>query len=147
LVLAVIGGVIILATGGFEAWIGSQLSGISFGFYGGTLVLTGIIGVIVGILIVIFGALAFVQPQHHVVYGVLIIVFSVVSLVTFFGGFLVGFILALIGGILAVVHRSTPAFVGFQYAAPPPIQRVCPKCGHVVDPSVRFCPHCGNPLG
>jgi hypothetical protein len=144
MVLSIIGGVFILLGGLAEIAVGSVVSSLTFGFAGGSLIAFGALGVVLGILILVFGILVNSHPENHVLYGVLIVVFSIVSLTSFAGGFVIGFILALIGGILALVWKPTPAPV--YYAPSPPVQRVCPKCGRVVDPSVRFCPHCGNPL-
>lgn len=145
-VLAIVGGVIIAIAGVLELLVGSAISQLAVGFDGGTLILSGLLGVVAGVLVLVFGAVAYVQPQHHVVFGVLIVVFSVISLVSFAGGFFLGFVLGLVAGILAIVHRPSPLFPGIPYAMPPVFQRVCPKCGRVIDPSVRFCPHCGNAL-
>lgn len=144
MVLSIIGGVFILLGGLAEIAVGSILSSLTLGFAGGSLVIFGALGAVLGILILVFGILVNAHPENHVVYGVLILVFSIVSLTSFFGGFFIGFLLGLIGGILAIVWKPTPTPV--YYAPSPPVQRVCPKCGRVVDPSVRFCPACGNPL-
>ncbi len=146
MVLAIVGGVFIIAAAILEVIVGTQQAQLSFGFLGGTYILSGLLGIAVGILVLVFGVLVYVQPQHHVVYGVLILVFAVVSLVSFFGGVFIGFVLGLIGGILAIVHRPFPPQPMVPFVAPP-IQRVCPKCGRVIDPTVKFCPHCGNQLG
>jgi hypothetical protein len=145
-VLSIIGGAFMLLAGGLELFLGSEVGQFAPGAGGAEFVLSGLFGVVVGILVIVFGVMAYVQVQHHTVYGVLVLVFSVVSLVSFAGGFFVGFVLGLVGGILAIVHRPTPTFLPYQYAMPPPIQRVCPRCGRVIDPTVRFCPHCGNSL-
>ncbi|MCI4361896.1 MAG: zinc ribbon domain-containing protein [Thermoplasmata archaeon] len=148
LVLSIVGGVLILAAAALEFAIGTQAPQVPFGGFGAAFILSGLLGVIFGVLVLVFGVLVYSQPQHHVVYGVLIIVFSVLSLASFAGGFFVGFLLGLIGGALAVAHQPYPQRSWVPYLPPPPaIQRICPKCGRVVDPYVRFCPHCGNPLG
>ncbi|MCI4337237.1 MAG: zinc ribbon domain-containing protein [Thermoplasmata archaeon] len=148
LVLCIIGGILILAAAGLEVAIGTVVpQNVPFGSFGGTLVLSGLFGIVCGILVLLFGAMVYTQPQHHVLFGVLIIVFSVLSLTSFAGGFVVGFILGLIGGALAIAHQPHPRPTWMPYLPPPPVLRVCPKCGRVIDPNVRFCPHCGNPLG
>jgi Family of unknown function (DUF6114)/zinc-ribbon domain len=144
MVLSIIGGVFIFLAGLAELWLGSIASSLSFGLIGGSLILFGALGALLGILIIVFAVLLHAQPQHKAIFGVLIIVFSVVSLTSFFGGFVLGFILALIGGILALTWKpSAPTVVVMQN---PPVQRICPKCGQVVDPNVSFCPRCGNSL-
>jgi hypothetical protein len=144
MVLAIIGGVFILLGGLFELAVASVISAFTFGVVGGSLVAFGALGTVLGILIIVLAALLYVNTEHHTIFGVLILVFSVISLTSFLGGFVLGFILALIGGILAITWKPTPAPV--YYAAPAPVQRMCPKCGRAVDPTTKFCPHCGNAL-
>ena len=118
---------------------------------------------------ILFATLAYVQPEHRVLAGVMLIVFSILSLISFWGGFGIGFIATLIGGILAIAWRPGPKYIGYQPVfpagygypgpmappayppAPPPaaaplIQRVCLKCGRSVDLQAKFCSHCGNTL-
>ncbi len=141
MVLSIIGGVFILIGGLVGVAIGSALAFITFGFAGGTVVLLGAIGTILGILTIVFAILLGMHPGNHTMYGALIVVFSIISWITAFGGFFIGFLLALIGGILALTFKPTAPVVWQQ-----PVQRVCPKCGRVVDPNVKFCPACGNTL-
>ncbi|MCI4320989.1 MAG: zinc ribbon domain-containing protein [Thermoplasmata archaeon] len=147
MVLAIVGGALIVLGAIVELFLGAALATIPGPVESAAFVVSGVVGIAVGILVPVFGVLSFFQPQHHVVYGVLILVFSVASLVSFEGGFFVGFILGIIGGILAIVHRTTPAMVAVPYYPPPVFQRLCPRCGRFIDPTVRFCPHCGNALG
>ncbi|MGI0071218.1 MAG: DUF6114 domain-containing protein [Thermoplasmata archaeon] len=141
MILSIIGGVFILLGGLAEVAIGSFVSAFSFGVVGGSIVLFGALGVILGILIIVFGVMIHQSPQHHAIYGAIVLVLAIVSLTSFLGGFILGFILALIGGILGIVWKPTMVF-----QAAPAVQRVCPKCGRVVDPNVKFCPHCGAGL-
>lgn len=101
-ILAIVGGLFILLGGVAEAFIGSTISTLTFGQAGGLLVGLGALGVLMGILIVIFGILILVSDEGTGAYGIVVIVFSVISLASAFGGFIIGFILALIGGILAL---------------------------------------------
>ena len=142
MVLSIIGGIFILLWGAFLTWVGVEAQSLSFGVYGGGLTLIGGIEDICGLLIVVFGVLLYVSPEHHVPYGVLVLVLSVVSLVGL-GGLIIGFILALIGGILGIVHKPTPAAPQVVFVQP---QRICPKCGRPQGNDVRFCSACGNPL-
>ncbi|MGA8091283.1 MAG: DUF6114 domain-containing protein, partial [Thermoplasmata archaeon] len=103
----------------------------------------GGVEILSGLIIMIAGILLYVNPQQHTMFGVLVLVFSIVSLVGL-GGLLIGFILALIGGILGIAHKPTPPVPTVVYVQP---QRICPKCGRAVAPDVRFCASCGNPLG
>ncbi len=142
MILSVVGGVFILLGGAVLVEIGSIFSSLTFGVVGGGVIALGAVGAILGLLTIVLGIMLYVRPAQHTIFGVLIVVFSILSWVTAFGGFFIGFLLALIGGILALTFKATPVVVWQQ-----PVQRVCPKCGRVVDPNVKFCPACGNSLG
>jgi hypothetical protein len=144
MVLSLIGGIFILLGGLTGVWLGSVISALTFGLGGGTITILGAIGVIIGILTILFAVMLTMHPENHTMYGALIVVFSIISWITAFGGFFIGFLLALIGGILALTFKPT---VAVMWQQPAPVQRVCPKCGRVVDPNVKFCPACGNTLG
>jgi hypothetical protein len=173
-VCGVIGGVAILVAGVLEIDVGAscRASGCSY-FFGGAssiYIASGILGAVVGTLALVFAALSYVHPEHRVVSGVMLIVLSILSLISFWGGFGVGFIATLLAGILAIVWQPGPRYLGYQpvfappypypapvapdaprYApvpavAPAPIQRVCLKCGWAVDPQAKFCSRCGNTL-
>jgi Family of unknown function (DUF6114) len=60
-------------------------------------------------------------PRAHSVFGVLAILFALVSLVVAFGGFLIGFLLTLIGGILALTWKApTDRFITVEARRVPP---------------------------
>jgi len=82
--------------------------------------LLGVVGIVNGLLVMVFGILLYVKPQQHVVWGVLVIVFSVVSLFDTLGGFIIGLILGLIGGILGAVWKPpAPMAPGMMQPMPP----------------------------
>jgi len=147
MILVIIGGVFMILGAVAEIWVGAVLETAFFGNYGGILIWSGLPGIAVGAFVLVMGVLVYLQPRNHTIYGVLILVLSIVSLASFYGGFFLGFVLGLVGGILAIVHNPEPISGPIQYVMAPPIQRVCTKCGRVVDLNMRFCPHCGNPLG
>jgi apolipoprotein N-acyltransferase len=138
-ILSLIGGIFILLWGLVLFAIGAA---IAFIFGGGILIIGGV-EILSGLIVMIAGILLYVHPEQHTMYGVLVLVFSIVSLVGL-GGLLLGFILALIGGILGITHKPTPPAPTVVYVQP---QRICPKCGRAVAPGVMFCAFCGNPLG
>ena len=175
-VLALIGGIFILLWGLVIVAIGLAAQSESFGLFGGDITTLGAVESTLGILVVIFGVLLFVMPDHHVVFGVLVLVFSIVSLVGL-GGLIIGFILGLIGGALGIAHKTTPDVVvvnpypPYYQQAPPlvpaspvyaqsppgavpspippltqPAERYCPACGAGNSRASTFCGKCGKSL-
>jgi hypothetical protein len=149
---------------GFGAWAYTQLSPYGY-YYGSTtflglgwtvLIGLGIWMLIASILIIVFASQLKNHPMEHSKWGALILVFSIIG---------VGSLLALIGGILALVYK--PILVGQQpygygqpqpqygaqpqyYGQQPPQQqvtRICPNCGRVLQENQKFCPYCGKQLG
>ncbi len=105
-VLTIIGGLFILIGGVALAVIATAFT--LFGFFG-DFVAFFYVGLLVGLLTILVGVLMLAMPRAHVVWGVLAIVLSFVSWPFAFAGFFLGFLLALIGGILALVWKDTPA--------------------------------------
>jgi hypothetical protein len=144
-ILAIIGGVFILLGGLVLAFIGT-LFGAFFGFG----VWVFYIGLVVGLLTIVMGVLALVKPEMKMVWGVLIIVLSIASWPTALGGFFIGFLLALIGGILILVFKPAmmiPVPVPMAYPGQPigaPMPTACPACGGAVNPATRTCMACGR---
>ena len=101
-VLTIIGGLFILLGGIAELTIGSAISAVSLGQAGGALVGLGALGILLGFLILIFGIVILVSVDTPTGCGIVVLILAVISLASFFGGFVIGFILALIGGILAI---------------------------------------------
>ncbi|TLZ98129.1 MAG: hypothetical protein E6J94_05275 [Methanobacteriota archaeon] len=122
LVLSLIGGIFILLVGILIAAVGGFMGSLP-GVPGGganMVTLLGVVGIVNGLLVMVFGILLYVKPQQHVVWGVLVIVFSVVSLFDTLGGFIIGLILGLIGGILGAVWKPpAPMAPGMMQPMPP----------------------------
>jgi len=155
-ILALVAGVLILLGGVLELWVAAALFGSGFVFPNNDwLVAFGVVGVSLGIFVVAFSVLLYFHPQHHVVFGVLILVLSLLSVLDY-GGFLVGLVLGIVGGILAITwtpYRWTPPFygpmspAGWPYVPPPysaASHRACLKCGRFIGLDSKFCPQCGN---
>jgi Family of unknown function (DUF6114) len=98
-VLTIIGAFFILLGGLVFALVGAIFA--VFGFVSGLFLL----GLFVGFVTLIVGFLMIAVPRGHTVWGVLAIVLALVSLPVAFGGFLIGFLLTLVGGILAVTWK------------------------------------------
>jgi hypothetical protein len=151
--LALAGGIIIVLAGLVVMLVGALVTLFVAGVGG----IFGLIGVIWGILIIAFASLLRSRPEQHVGYGVAIVIFAILSWVGAFGGFVIGFILALIGGILAIVWKPgvvsvnvTMASGSFQAdgsaAQGSASTRFCPGCGAPVEMGAKFCRSCGRTL-
>ena len=118
LALSLIGGILMLI-GGIVPLIAFLSGGYGYGYgYGGMMGGFGgmmggwgglwFIGLIAGIVVIICALMLNAQPAEHTTWGTLILVFSIVS---FFGmgGFLIGALLGIAGGALALSWRPRPA--------------------------------------
>lgn len=113
MILGILAGLIFIGSATIELFAASiakglsNTPGVSF-TVSGLVTEFGAIGIVIGVLTLIMGILAFAKPQYHLLAGILLIVFSLLSFVfNVLGGFLIGFILALIAGILAIVFKPT----------------------------------------
>ena len=77
----------------------------SYGFAYDYLLVLSVLGLACGVIVVVGGFMLSLRPLDHVTLGVLILVFSVVSFVSM-GGWFVGAILGIVGGVLAMMWRS-----------------------------------------
>jgi hypothetical protein len=109
-VLSLIGGILILVLGGvFALVLGAVGVGLGVipgvGFFGALAAIFGILAVVFGILVIV-GAIMINsgEPARVRTGGILVLIFSVISLLAG-GGFFIGFILGLVGGILALTWK------------------------------------------
>jgi Family of unknown function (DUF6114) len=97
--------------GGFRGWggmMGYGYPGYGYGLMGGLgFRLFGILGLIFGAIVVISAIMLNSKPQEHITWGILIAIFSVLSIFGGMGGFGIGLVLGLIGGVLAVIWKPT----------------------------------------
>jgi len=98
-VLSLIGGILILINGLIVAVIGS------FFVFFGVGILMIVLGLVFGFAVLISAIMLNSNPREHVTWGILILIFSLLSIVIG-GGFVVGLILGLTGGILALVQET-----------------------------------------
>lgn len=118
-ILSLIGGIFILLGGGMMSTIGSfgfggMMSGMmgpgfgmmgypGYGMFALGFGLFGIFGLIFGAIVLISALMLNSKPEQHSTWGTLIIAFSVLSIFgSAMGGFGIGLILGLIGGILGL---------------------------------------------
>jgi len=134
-VLSLIGGIFILLGGGMLTMMGTfgyggMMNGYSpYGGYGGYgwgmmgrysygpgfgmmggfgygFGFLGVLGLIFGVIVIISALMLNNKPEQHLTWGILIIVFSALSIFgSAMGGFGIGLILGLIGGILGVTWK------------------------------------------
>ncbi len=98
--------------GGFRGWggmVGYGYPGYGYGLMGGLgFGLIGILGLIFGAIVIISAIMLNSKPEQHSTWGILIVAFSVLSVFGgAMGGFGIGLVLGLIGGILAITWKHT----------------------------------------
>ena len=160
MVLSLIGGLFVIFGGAALAFAGSIIG--SFNVTGAasasnTVLALGVVGVIMGIIMVIGGFMMYSKPTSAKMWGVIVLILSIISWVTAIGGFFIGFLLGLIGGILALTFKPsmTPG------AMPPPMMSssmpmgsapmgsmgmTCKNCGASIPAGATRCPSCGANL-
>lgn len=77
-------------------------------FVGGVVAGVGLFGLISGLVVLASGIMLRINPAQSTVFGVLILVFSVLSFIGS-GGFVVGAILGIVGGIMTLRWRKPVA--------------------------------------
>jgi hypothetical protein len=73
---------------------------------GGMMIFTPIIGVISGIMLITGGLMIRANPSDSSIWGVIILVFSIIGFIGG-GGFFVGSLIGLIGGIIAITASQS----------------------------------------
>jgi hypothetical protein len=124
-ILSLVGGVFILLCGGMMSMIGSYIGqygwgmmggyggwggmmGPGFGMMGFAFGALGVLGLIFGAIVIISAIMLNSKPEQHSTWGTVIIIFSVLSIFgSAMGGFGIGLVLGLIGGILAITWKPT----------------------------------------
>jgi len=169
--LSLIGGILILFLSIIDAAIlaviGSAFAGVGFGAAAAILIGFAVIALIFGIIVLVLALRLRSNPQSAKMTGILIIVFSLISFIGG-GGFYIGAILALVGGILALLWNPAPmmqqpgwgqpgqqaqwgqpgqqAQWGQPSAPPAGAGKVCGSCASPNAPGAQFCAKCGAAL-
>jgi Family of unknown function (DUF6114)/zinc-ribbon domain len=164
MVLSLIGGIFVLIGGALLAAAGGILSSLAI-VGGGLVTAFGIVGVVFGILMIVGAVMMYTNPASHTMWGVIVLVLSILSWVFAIGGIFIGFLLGLIGGILALVFKPSmgPTMMpGQPYGTyptgqmgqmgmnPPPMGQptgqmgmFCKNCGASIPAGAAKCPSCG----
>ncbi len=123
-ILSLIGGIFILLGGGMMFILGwhafcgltscsnfGGMMGPGFGMMGGLGLgfgFLGMLGLIFGVIVIVSAFMLNSKPEQHSTWGTLIVIFSVLSIFGgAMGGFGIGLVLGLIGGILGITWKST----------------------------------------
>ncbi len=88
---------------------GYGMMGQGFGMMGYGFGMLAIVGLIFGAIVIISAYMLNSKPQEHTTWGTLIVIFSVISIFGSAGGFGVGLILGIIGGVLAITWKPLEA--------------------------------------
>jgi zinc-ribbon domain len=165
--LSLVGGILILILSVIYAIVlavlASLIASVGFGLGASLLVGLAVVSIVFGLIVLYFAMKLKSNPGSAKTYGILIIVFSLISFIGG-GGFYIGAILALIGGILALVWTPPAQPVGYgqppmqaapgwgqpTMAAAPPAGagggKFCASCGSPNAPGAQFCAKCGAPM-
>jgi hypothetical protein len=114
MVLSLIGGIFVILGGAFIAFLGSLVSSFGYLANGGTtggaaVTAVGVVGIIMGLIMVVGSFMLYSKPTNAKMWGIIILILSILSWVTAVGGLVIGFILGLVGGILAIVYKPSAA--------------------------------------
>jgi hypothetical protein len=110
-ILTIVGGTFIAIGGIVLATIGTILA-ITIGLHSALFY----VGLVAGLLTIAMGGLMLLVPSANTVLGIATIVLAVISIPFAFGGFVIGFLLALFGGVLATLWK--PLVVRRREAVP-----------------------------
>ena len=148
--LSVVGGLLILVEGGLLAALGAAVSstpgGGGLGSEAGTLIGgIGLIGVVLGFVVIILAVWSIFWFEANKPMGIGIIVISIASLVVG-GGFVVGTILGIGGGILVFQCENEPDELPEGPRGEPGSDALhfnCPACFAPYSAGTRVCERCG----
>jgi len=122
-VVSLIAGIFILLGAIFmmvlSSMIGGFALGVGAGAAAGLFLIYGAVGLIFAILVLVGAVMLWMKPQSHVAAGVIILLFSLFSIISG-GGFIIGLILGIVGGILGIVWKPpAPMAPGMMQPMPP----------------------------
>ncbi|MFQ5832539.1 MAG: DUF6114 domain-containing protein [Candidatus Thorarchaeota archaeon] len=126
-VLSIVGGILIAAVGlswiipmlmgwneSWFDWLDNLMHGVDdhshFWGFGGYGYVMGLSGFVLGIGVVLASVMLKKRPDEHGTWGVVIIILSAVSVIGGMGGMVIGLLLGIVGGILAVLWQPPSQF-------------------------------------
>ncbi len=78
----------------------------NFGFYGDYLLGFSILGLICGVIVIVASFILNLRQMEHTTWGIVILIFSALSFVSM-GGWIIGAVLGIAGGVIGVTWRSS----------------------------------------
>lgn len=143
--LSLVGGILILFLSIIYALIlvvvASLFAAVGFGLGAGLAIGLAVVAIVFGLIILVLAMRLKSNPQGARTTGILILVFAVISFVGG-GGFYIGAILALIGGILAIVWTPPAPMAQAPWGQPVPPPGAAPGAAPA---GSKFCSSCGSP--
>jgi hypothetical protein len=115
-ILSLLGGLLILLSGIVflmigAAFMGSMMGALVPGLTGlvsSVIAGLGVWGLICGVIILLGAYMIYTRPDTHGMWGIIILVFSLLSFIEG-GGYIIGAILGIVGGILAITWKPEKA--------------------------------------
>jgi len=124
-IFILLGAIVMMA---LSSMLGGLALGVGAGAAAGIVLIYGVVGLIFAILVLVGAVMLWMKPQSHVAAGVIILLFSLFSIIST-GGFFIGLILGIVGGILAIVWKPpAPMAPGMMQ----PMPRACPLSRYAI---------------
>ena len=79
------------------------------GYFSPMMSFAGMLGIIFGLIVIASAIMLNRRPTQHTTWGILILVFSILGIFGVLAGYLVGLILGIVGGALAIAWKPPTA--------------------------------------
>lgn len=142
--LSLIAGLLVFVDGVLLMILGGAASSLGLYAAGGLLGGLGFLGLLFGVILIVLAVQLYRTPELHSPYGIGILLLSLVSIFTG-GGFLLGLILGVIGGILAILFTPSDDDLYHPTEFFNPTSSHCANCGATFSSELTSCPSCGAP--
>ncbi len=96
---------------GMMGGMGAGMSGMMIGLMMGIYPIFSIVGLASGALVILGAVMLYSRPFEKDLWGAVVIAFSILCMLGGMGGFMVGLVLGIVGGALALVWNPTPKIV------------------------------------
>jgi len=97
---------------GMAGMMSGMYGGMSMGMMMGFAPALTVLGLASGVMVLLGSAMLYSRPSESQLWGAIILAFSVVSILGGMGGFLVGLVLGVVGGVLALTWKPLSAANG-----------------------------------